>query len=224
MWIKQPPPENRVWEQPAWRHVAGSILHLNHFDIYYSFYEQILCGSYYRLTATCVRQFLHCAHRSCLVLSFHMQKNDLMLVWCGSWLFFFEMRKVVKHLRYFKETEFVITCFHQLKSISNSKNDPLKLVVCSETLRHLLIATADGFFHHTHLLLHSFVTLTHFITSVCYGSNQRAYFFPIVLLSVQQKITQFHQLLEEVVKKTEHDTHMDDFVNLWKLCASWKVC
>lgn len=106
-----------VLEQPAWRHVAGNILHLNHFDIYYSFYEQILCGSY-MLTATCVRPFLHRAHRSCLVLSFHTQKNDLMLVWCGSWLFSFSksMRKVVKHLGYFKETNnLLLLVFTSLK-------------------------------------------------------------------------------------------------------------
>lgn len=103
-----------VLEQPAWRHVAGNILHLNHFDIYYSFYERILCGSYYMLTATYVWPFLHRAHR-CLVLSFHMQKNDLMWV-CGFWLFSFSksIRKVVKHLGFFKETEFFIV-FTSLK-------------------------------------------------------------------------------------------------------------
>lgn len=56
------------------------------------------------------------------------------------------------------------------------------------------------------------VTLTYyFITSVCYGSHQRADFFLIGSLSAQQKLTQFHQLLEEVWIMTEHGTRMYDY-------------
>lgn len=53
---KQPLPE---------RHIAGNILHLNHFDTYI-FSEQVLCWSYNMLIhispkLLLVRHFLHCA-------------------------------------------------------------------------------------------------------------------------------------------------------------------
>lgn len=55
------------------------------------------------LTATCVQPFPHRAHRSCLVVIPYTKKlSDISTMWSLT-IFFFLMRKVVKHLGYFKE-------------------------------------------------------------------------------------------------------------------------